>query len=103
MPHVGQKMLTLSGTPDFTHIGEFMISLIHYKPLKKSCIYSVWWPISAQYSIFPPQVLYYYGSLVILFFIHAKIMTCDMLCILNDGAGNRVGVITEKCLNGIYQ
>ena len=30
MPHVGQEMLTLSGTPDFTPFGEFMISPIHY-------------------------------------------------------------------------
>ena len=30
VPHVGQEMLTLSGTPDFTPFGEFMISPIHY-------------------------------------------------------------------------
>ena len=30
MSHVGQEMLTLSGTPDFTPFGEFMISPIHY-------------------------------------------------------------------------
>ena len=28
--HVGQDMLTLSWTPDFTSFGEFMISPIHY-------------------------------------------------------------------------
>ena len=28
--HVGQEMLTLSGTPDFNPFGEFMISPIHY-------------------------------------------------------------------------
>ena len=30
VPHVGQEMLTLSGTPDFTPVGEFMISPIRY-------------------------------------------------------------------------
>ena len=30
MPHVGQEMLTISGTPDFTPFGEFMILLIRY-------------------------------------------------------------------------
>ena len=30
LPYVGQEMLTLPGTPDFTPFGEFMISLIHY-------------------------------------------------------------------------
>ena len=29
-PHVGQEMITLSGTPDFTPFGEFMILLIGY-------------------------------------------------------------------------
>ena len=29
-PHMGQEMLTLSGTHDFTPLGEFMISPIHY-------------------------------------------------------------------------
>ena len=29
MPHVGQEMLTLSGTLYFTPFGEFMISPIH--------------------------------------------------------------------------
>ena len=31
VPHVGQEMLTLPGTHDFTPFGEFMISPIHYK------------------------------------------------------------------------
>ena len=31
MKFVGQKMLTLYGTPDFTPFGEFMTSPIHYK------------------------------------------------------------------------
>ena len=30
VPHVGQEILTLSGTPDFTPFGEFMILLISY-------------------------------------------------------------------------
>ena len=30
VPHVGQELLTLSGTPDFTPFGEFMILLIRY-------------------------------------------------------------------------
>ena len=30
VPHVGQEMLTLSGTPDFTTFGELMISSIRY-------------------------------------------------------------------------
>ena len=30
VPHVGQEILTLSGTPDFTPFGEFMILLIRY-------------------------------------------------------------------------
>ena len=30
VPHVGQEMLTLSGTPDFTPFGQFMISPIRY-------------------------------------------------------------------------
>ena len=30
MPHVGQEMLTLFGSPDFIPCGEFMISLFHY-------------------------------------------------------------------------
>ena len=30
MPHVGQEMRTLSGTPDFTPFGEFMNSPSHY-------------------------------------------------------------------------
>ena len=30
VPHVGQEMLTLSGTHDFTPFGESMILLIHY-------------------------------------------------------------------------
>ena len=30
VPHVGQDILTLSGTLDFTPFGEFMISPIHY-------------------------------------------------------------------------
>ena len=30
VPHVGQEMLTLSGTPDFTPLGKFIILLIHY-------------------------------------------------------------------------
>ena len=30
MPDVGQEMLTLSGTPDCTPFGEFMILPIHY-------------------------------------------------------------------------
>ena len=30
MPHVGQEMLTRSGTPDLTPFGEFMILLIRY-------------------------------------------------------------------------
>ena len=37
VPHVGQEMLTLSGTPDFTPFGEFMISPIHY-----ICIICYW-------------------------------------------------------------
>ena len=32
-PHVGQEMLTLSGTPDFTPFGEFMMSPIHYNSI----------------------------------------------------------------------
>ena len=31
VPNVGPEMPTLSGTPDFTPFGEFMISPIHYK------------------------------------------------------------------------
>ena len=34
VPHVGQEMLTLSGTTDFTPLGEFMIS-----PNRYTCIY----------------------------------------------------------------
>ena len=30
MPHVGQEMLTIFVTHDFTPFGEFMISHIHY-------------------------------------------------------------------------
>ena len=30
VPYVGQKMLTVSGTPNFTHFGELLISPIHY-------------------------------------------------------------------------
>ena len=30
VPHVGQELLTLSGTHDFTPFGEFMILLIRY-------------------------------------------------------------------------
>ena len=30
VPHVGQELLTLSGTPDCTPFGEFMILLIRY-------------------------------------------------------------------------
>ena len=30
VPHVGEETLTLSGTLDFTHFGEFMISPIHF-------------------------------------------------------------------------
>ena len=41
----------------------------------KNLAYSVWWPIFPPIWHFQPHVLYYYGSLVILFFIHAKITT----------------------------
>ena len=30
VPHMGQKVLTLFGTPDFTPFGEFIIAPIHY-------------------------------------------------------------------------
>ena len=30
MPHVGQDILTISGTPDFSSFGEFLISPIQY-------------------------------------------------------------------------
>ena len=42
MPHVGQEMLTLSETPDFTPFGKFMISpirfIIHYILLNLSVL-----------------------------------------------------------------
>ena len=37
VPHVGQEMLTLSGIPDFTPFGEFMIS-----PIRYTCIYIIY-------------------------------------------------------------
>ena len=39
MPHVGQEMLTLSATPDFTPFGEFMICVYITNLL---CIYIVY-------------------------------------------------------------
>ena len=35
LPHVGQEMLTVSGTPEFTSFGEFMISPIHYTYIRE--------------------------------------------------------------------
>ena len=42
VPHVGQEMLILSGTPDFTPFGEFMISPIHYIYIKYYWICQSW-------------------------------------------------------------
>ena len=36
---MGQEMLTLSGTPDLTPFGEFMISPIHYIHINEFVIY----------------------------------------------------------------
>ena len=54
VPHVGQETLTLSGTPDFTNFGEFMISPIHYttlvKKLRDNTYLNITWNLIPSYT-----------------------------------------------------